>query len=183
MAKDYTALPYSEVRRRDRAVDDEAWIADFIARAPVGVLATVHGGQPFVNSNLFVYDAATHVIYMHTAKVGRTSGNIQADERVCFSTFEMGRLLPAPVALEFSVEYAGVVAFGRATVVEGKEAYHGLQLLLDKYFRHLRPGEHYRGATTQELNRTTVYRINIESWSGKRKQVAEDFPGAFFYGA
>jgi hypothetical protein len=26
-----------------------------------------------------------------------------------------------------------------------------------------------------------VYRIDIDSWSGKRKKEADDFPGAFFY--
>ena len=37
-------------------------------------------------------------------------------------------------------------------------------------------------ATADELARTAVYRIDIESWSGKRKQAEPDFPGAFFYG-
>ncbi|NJK79079.1 MAG: pyridoxamine 5'-phosphate oxidase family protein, partial [Chloroflexaceae bacterium] len=46
-----------------------------------------------------------------------------------------GRLLPADVALEFSVEYSGVMVFGSATIVQDEaEASHALQLLLDKYF-------------------------------------------------
>src|SRR5690606_1102922 len=108
--------------------------------------------------------------------------NVESDERVCFSVSEMGRLLPAPVALDFSVEYAGVVVFGRATVVTDRaEAERALQLLLDKYFPHLRPGRDYRPITPSELARTTVYRIQIEQWSGKKKEVAPDFPGAFWY--
>lgn len=92
----------------------------------------------------------------------------------------MGRLLPAPEALEFSVEYAGVVAFGRGRVVEDRqEARAALQMLLDKYAPHLRPGVDYRATTNDELRRTAVYRIDIETWSGKQKEVSEDFPGAF----
>jgi len=34
----------------------------------------------------------------------------------------------------------------------------------------------------EELARTSVYRIEITSWSGKKKAVEADFPGAFFYG-
>jgi hypothetical protein len=154
-----------------------------LSRAAVGTLATVFDGQPFINSNLFVYDEATHVIYLHTARVGRTRANIEQEERVCFSVSEMGRLLPADTALEFSVEYAGVVVFGRASILQdGDEARYGLQLLLNKYFPHLRPGVDYRPTTDEELARTAVYRITIDQWSGKQKQAAPDFPGAFRYG-
>ena len=34
----------------------------------------------------------------------------------------------------------------------------------------------------EELARTSVYRIEIKSWSGKKKAVEADFPGAFLYG-
>ena len=184
MPHDYATRERAEVRRRDRAVEDEAWIVALLRRAPMASLATVNEGQPFINSNLFVYDAERHVIYLHTARYGRTRANLEAEERVCLSVSEMGRLLPAEAALEFSVEYAGVVVFGRGTVVADEaEAFHGLQLLLDKYFPHLRPGEHYRESTAEELARTAVYRIAIEEWSGKRKAVPDAFPGAFRYPA
>ena len=183
MTIDYAARPPDTVRRKDRTVEDEAWIRAMLHRVPFGALATVHDGQPFINTNLFVFDEAAHVIYMHTAQVGRTRANVEADERVCFSVSEMGRLLPADTALEFSVEYAGVVVFGRATIVADEaEARRALQLLLDKYFAHLRPGRDYRAITPEELARTAVYRISIEHWSGKKKEVGADFPGAFLYG-
>ncbi|MCZ7546921.1 MAG: pyridoxamine 5'-phosphate oxidase family protein [Anaerolineae bacterium] len=182
MTRDYVAQPYNQVRRTDRAMD-EAGIKALLHRAPFGALATVYDGQPFINSNLYVYDEAAHAIYLHTARVGRTRANIERDARVCFSVSEMGRLLPATEALEFSVEYAGVVVFGRATIVEDRDAARrALQMLLDKYFPHLHSGAHYRPITDDELARTTVYRVDIAQWSGKRKQAAPDFPGAFHYG-
>lgn len=175
--------PYNYVRRQDRAITDEGWIKSFLKRAAFGVLATVHDGQPFAHNNIFVYDEAAHAIYLHTARLGRTPTNLQTPAKVCFTVAEMGRLLPADTALEFSVEYAGVVIFGQGCTLEDPvEAEHGLQILLDKYFPHLRPGEHYRPIQPEELKRTAVYRIDIESWSGKQKKVEEDFPGAFRYG-
>lgn len=183
MGRDYLKSAPTEVRRADRAVDDDAWIRAFLREQPVGVLATVYDGRPYLNSNLFVYDESQNCIYMHTAHVGRTQANVSVSEPVCFTAFSMGRLLPAPVALEFSVEYASVVVFGRATVLAGREeATCGLQLLLDKYAPHLRPGRDYRPVVDEELKRTAVYRIDIDQWSGKRKVVADDFPGAFLYG-
>lgn len=174
---------FTHVRRQDRAVEDEGWITAFLQRAPVGILATASDGQPFVNSNLFVYDPAAHAIYLHTARTGRTRVNVETNPAVCFHVYEMGRLLPADTALEFSVEYGGVTVFGRGQVIANPdEARHGLQLLLDKYFPHLHPGQDYRPITDDELARTAVYRIDIDAWSGKRKAVEEEFPGAFWYG-
>jgi nitroimidazol reductase NimA-like FMN-containing flavoprotein (pyridoxamine 5'-phosphate oxidase superfamily) len=179
---DLLTRPANQVTRKDRAVDDDEWLRALLRRAPLGTLATVHDGQLFLNSNLFVYDEAAHAIYLHTARVSRTRANVQLDERVCFTATELGRLLPASAALEFSVEYASVVAFGRcAIVVEPEEARLWLQLLLDKYAPHLRPGVDYRPPVAEEIRRTTVYWMQIERWSGKRKHVAADFPGAFWY--
>ena len=183
MPRDDAAQPPNRVRRADREISDEGWIRVFLHRAPLAALAMVSAaGQPFINSNLFVYDEAHHCIYMHTAREGRTKATVLQNARVCLSVSEMGRLLPATEALEFSVEYAGVVIFGTAEVVsEEQEAARALQLLLDKYFPHVQAERDYRPATPAEVRRTAVYRIAIEAWSGKRKPAAADFPGAFNY--
>ncbi len=172
--------PRSEVRRRDRAKEDE-WVRAFLSRAPYGFLATVdESGQPYLNSNIFVYDEAAHCVYLHTHRTGRTRTNFDAGEKVAFSVATMGRLLPADTALEFSVEYSGATVFGRGRVVEDPvEAKSALQMLLNKYAPHLEVGRDYRATTDAELARTAVYRIDIETWSGKQKAVEPDFPGAF----
>jgi nitroimidazol reductase NimA-like FMN-containing flavoprotein (pyridoxamine 5'-phosphate oxidase superfamily) len=174
--------PRTAMRRQDRAVDEAAWIRRFLHTAPAGMLATADGDQPFLHMNLFVYDEDAGAIYLHTARTGRTPDNLAANPRVCFGVMEMGRLLPADTALEFSVEYAGVMVFGRVTVVTDEaEAARALQLLLDKYAPHLTAGEDYRPPIPSEIRRTGVFRLDIEEWSGKKKEVPADFPGAFWY--
>lgn len=175
--------PLNAVRRADRAVNDDAWIIDLLHRVPMAAIATTRDGQPFINSNLFVYDEARHAIYTHTAAHGRTRSNIDADERVCVSVSEMGRLLPAPTTFNMSVEYSGVAIFGRGRVVDDpaeKEA--GLLLLVQRYFPHLEPAADYRTPDARELALTSLYRIDIDAWSGKRKHV-DDHPGAYDYAA
>jgi len=186
MARDWGAGAPTAVRRADRAVEDDEWIRAALDAAPYGTLATAAAGQPFLNGNLFVYDRAAHAIYLHTARVGRTAANVDAagmdGAAVCFGIFRMGRLLPAPEALEFSVEYEGVTVFGTAhRVGDRDEARRALQLLLDRYAPHLRPDRDYRGVTDDELARTAVWRVDIEEWVGKRKSAPADFPGAFIY--
>jgi nitroimidazol reductase NimA-like FMN-containing flavoprotein (pyridoxamine 5'-phosphate oxidase superfamily) len=182
MPRDYSSLPRTKMRRSDREVTDEAWMKALLQRAPVGTLATIHDGQPFLNNNLFVYDEIGHVIYLHTARMGRTRANVESYDRVCFSVYEMGRLLPADTALSFSVEYASVIIFGTATrISDTKRATDALHLLLRKYAPHLQAGQDYRPVVPEELARTSVYCITIEEWSGKKKEVPEDFPGAYRY--
>ena len=183
MPIDYASRPPNQMRREDKA-QDEGWIKAMLRRVPFGALATAYEGQPFVHTNLFAYDEAAHAIYFHTAREGRTRANVEANGRACFSISEMGRLLPDEEALEFSVEYKGVAVFGRVTVLEEKaEQRHALQMLLDRYFPHLKPGQDYRPITDEELARTTVYKLAIESWSGKKSEGRPDHPGAFFYGS
>lgn len=168
------------IRLADRAVDDDVWIKAFLDRAAYATWATAVDNQPFINTNTFIYDADRHAIYMHSGYEGRTHRNVLANDRVCLSVSEMGRLLPADRAIAFSVEYASVVVFGRAKVVSDEaEARAALQGLLDKYFPHLKPGVDYADMPSDEIARTCVYRIDIEEWSAKRNAKPKDFPGAF----
>lgn len=160
----------TRVRRRDREITDQAQIADFLHKAQVGFIATSVADQPFINSNLFWYDDAHRKIYFHTAREGRTQENVTTNPQVCFTIGELGSLLPAPTALEFSAEYQGVCVFGQAQIVEDQaEQRRGLQGLLDKYFPDLKPGEDYRPITEDELEQTCLFTIEIETWSGKMK--------------
>jgi uncharacterized protein len=173
--------PINQPRRQDRATDDD-WIRAFLRRSPFGMLATQWQEQPFLKPVLFAYDQAAHAIYIHGALEGRMRTNLEANLRVCFSVAEMGRLLPADTAMEFGVEYASAVVFGRAVVIsDPDEATRGLQLILDKYFPHMKPGQDYRPIIPEELNITAVYRIDIQAWSGKEEVAKEDFPGAFLF--
>jgi nitroimidazol reductase NimA-like FMN-containing flavoprotein (pyridoxamine 5'-phosphate oxidase superfamily) len=145
-------------------------------------MATSHEGQPFTNTRQYVYDEAANAIYMHGAKTGRTPAVIAVNNKVCFSVSKMGRLIPADEAVEVTVEFSGVMLFGRVTIVHDQaEANHALQLLMNKYFPHLKPVEDYRPIEPEDLKITAVFRIDIESWSGKEKSLKGDPPGAFYF--
>jgi nitroimidazol reductase NimA-like FMN-containing flavoprotein (pyridoxamine 5'-phosphate oxidase superfamily) len=177
------ALHINEPRRKDRAKDDD-WIRNYLHKVPFGMLATEYDGQPFIKPTEYAYDETENAIYIHGALVGRMRTNIEKNPRVSFCIAEMGRLLPADTAKEVGVEYTSVVVFGTAVVLtDADQARHGLQLLLDRYFPHLKSGVDYREILPSELDSTAVYRISIDSWSGKEDRAREDFPGAFYYQA
>lgn len=165
-----TVEEWTRLRRSDRAMSDPAEIEALLHRAPFGFTATSIDDQPFLHSGLFWYDSSSRRIYFHTARLGRTRDNVLGNPRVCFAVAEIGRLFPAKTAMEFSNEYAGVCVFGRARLVDDEgEKRRGLQGLLDKYFPQLRPGVDYREITEEEMALTSVFAIEVDGWSGKRK--------------
>ncbi len=177
------SIKINQPTRKDRA-KDESWIKAFLHRVPFGALATEHDGQPFVKPTSFVYAEQENSIYIHGALVGRMHTNLETNPRVSFCVAEMGRLLPADTAMEVGVDYASVVVFGQAELLtDADQARHGLQLLLDRYFPQRKPGVDYREIQPHELDITSVYRIKIESWSGKEDRARPDFPGAFTFQA
>ena len=161
----------TKIRRQDRAITDDAWIAYFLGKAEYGVFATCKDGQPFTVARNFAYDPQKHVIYFHGARKGRTFENVGDGRAVNLNVSEMGEWIVADRAMNFGVKYKGVVVFGRLTVVEdADEAKLGLQLLMDKYFPALRPGVDYEAATDEDLKVTAIFRVDIEAWSGKEKK-------------
>jgi nitroimidazol reductase NimA-like FMN-containing flavoprotein (pyridoxamine 5'-phosphate oxidase superfamily) len=170
MPKDYNldTQPPNHQRRKELAMDD-AWIEAFLMRSRIGHIATRWDEQPFITPTTFWYDPARREIYFHSNIVGRTRANANHASQVCFEACEAGRLLPSNVALEFSIQYESVIAFGRIRVLdEFDEKRRVLQGLLDKYFPEMTPGKEYRPITDGEIKRTSVYAIAVESWSGKR---------------
>jgi len=171
--------PINQPLRKNRARGD-AWIKSFLHRGAYGMLATEHEGQPFIKPVNYAYAEGENAIYFHGALKGRMRVNIEHNPRVSFCVAEMGRLLPAETARGVGVEYASVVVFGRVELTSDPEqTQHGLQLLLDRYFPHMKAGIDYREITVQDLKDTAVYRLAIEALSGKATQVKRDFPGAF----
>ena len=159
----------ANAQRRPQHVLDEASTRQLIERARVGHIATLWDDQPFINPTTFWYDAERHAINFHSNLAGRVRANAEQQARVCFEASEYGRLLPSNVALEFSLQYESVVAYGTALVLEDfAEKRRALYGLTSKYFPAMAAGREFRPITDQELKRTSVYAIRIESWSGKR---------------
>lgn len=168
MSQPFSSEELVAVRRADRAITDDAEIAGLLRQADVCRIATAVNDQPFISANIFWYDGER--IFFHTADEGRTLTNVRQNPRVCLEVDWRGRWLPAKTALAFSVEYTGVVVFGRACLLEdAAEKERALQGILNKYFPDLKPGVDYRPITPEELAKTAVFAVDVEAWSGKRK--------------
>ena len=156
-------------QRLTEYAQDDDWIRAFLKKADVGHIATHWAQQPFITSSTFVYDEENHRIIFHSNIVGRVRKNSEQYPEVCFEASHYGRFLPSNIALEFSMQYESVIAFGKIHIIENAaEKEKALYALIEKYFPDKKPKKDYRPITEQELKRTSVYEIKIDSWSGKR---------------
>ncbi|MBT3322720.1 MAG: pyridoxamine 5'-phosphate oxidase family protein [Anaerolineae bacterium] len=161
----------SKMRRKDREITDKDWIVALLNRAGYGVLATCKDGQPFTVARNFSYNTGNHVIYFHGARKGRTFEQAESGAKANLNVSEMGDLLVAERAMNFGVEYKGVVVFGQLSIVDDPvEAKRALQLLMNKHFPKLKPDVDYEATTDIDLKVTAVIRMDISSWSGKEKK-------------
>ena len=160
--------PVINKMRHPKYARDEEWIVDFLNEAPIGHIATRTDNQPYLTSTLFWYSPEQHEIYFHSNITGHTRSNAERFPEVCFEANKVGKMLPSNLALEFSMQYQSVIAFGKIRIVENEaDKRKFLYGLIEKYFPGMVSGEHYRPITDKELKRTSVYAISIEKWSGK----------------
>ena len=168
MPRDYQYETPTALQRLPEYQRDDEWIGAFLREAKVGHIASARDDQPFLNPTTFWYDEAHHQIIFHSNVAGRIRSNIESNSKVAFEASELGKMLPANVALEFSLQFRSVVVFGTARLVnDPEEARRVLYGLIHKYFPAMTAGKEFREITDKELKRTSVYAIQIEEWSGK----------------
>ena len=169
MPRDYQNRSPAAFQRLPEYQRDDAWIRAFLREARVGHIASARrNGQPFLNPSTFWFDEANHQIIFHSNVAGRIRSNIESNPKVCFEASELGKLLPANVALEFSLQFRSVIIFGSVRLISDPEEARRLMYgLIHKYFPAMTPGREFREITDKELKRTSVYAIQIAEWSGK----------------
>jgi len=168
MPRNYENQSPIAFQRRQHLTRDDDWIRAFLKEVKVGHIATSSDRQSFINPTTFWYDEAHHQIVFHSNVAGRVRSNVESNPKVSLEASELGKLLPSNVALEFSLQFRSVVVFGIARLVtDPAEARHLLYGLIGKYFPSMSAGKEFREITEKELRATSIYVIQIESWSGK----------------
>ena len=153
------------MRRSDREVTDFNDITGILSRSDTIRLGLRGSPYPYIVPLSFGFETKDgHIsIYFHGAKEGLKHELIRADNRVCVEADIFHQYVEVPGSL--STAYESFIGFGKALLVNGDEAEKGMALLLD-HCRH--PGMDYNRTA---LDVTAVYRVDIESFTGKRRTV------------
>ena len=121
-------------------------------------------GQPVVIPT--GYARADDNLYIHGSQASRMLRTLAGGIDVCVTVTLLDGLVLARSAFHHSVNYRSVVIFGRATIVEDREA---KLAALFAFSEHVVPGRwnDVREPTEQELKATTVLSLPLEEVSAK----------------
>jgi nitroimidazol reductase NimA-like FMN-containing flavoprotein (pyridoxamine 5'-phosphate oxidase superfamily) len=121
-------------------------------------------GQPFVIPT--GYARAGDQLYIHGSQVSRMLRTLSGGIEICVAVTLVDGLVLARSAFHHSVNYRSVVIFGRATLIEEREA---KLAALFAFSEHVIPGRWYdvRQPTDQELKATTVLALPLSEASAK----------------
>jgi len=153
------------MRHPERAIKDFADQANVLHRCNVIRLGFNDENGPYVVPLSFGYEAADGkiTIYVHGAPTGRKAGllamggpvTVEAD--LCHGFRETGHGI--------TCEYESLMGTGRAVLLTDAEAMHGLQLIITHAGYAAFPLD------KSVLPRVQVYRIDLISFTGKRRTV------------
>lgn len=154
-----------DIRRQDRLLEKEKAF-ELLQKGEYGVLSmqTEEGGAYGIPVN-YVWDGDSS-IYIHCAPQGRKLRCIRHCNRVSFCIVGKTHI----ISNQFTTEYESLILSCKAhTELNEEERMHALHLLLDKYS----PNDKVVGMKYAEKSflRTRIIRLNIETGSGKCKEV------------
>jgi len=150
------------IRRADRALTNEQAI-EILQKGEYGILSTVSDdGQPYGVPVSFTY--VNNTLYFHCAVEGHKLDNLASNPRISFCVVGATEVLPD----KFATRYESAIVFGKASELTGDEKHSGLTALLKKYSTaFLEKGERY---INSDIEKTRVFKIEIESLSGKARK-------------
>jgi len=153
----------TEPRRKDRTMKTSHEKELLLERTSVGRLAvTTEEGPYIVAVNYLFFEGS---IYFHSGLSGRKIEALRADPRLCFLIDEVGPQVLWEQGCGISQIYKSVVCFGKAEFVEDPVEKRGM---LERMIRKYVPSNYpLPPMTDQNVEKTAVVRIIIESMSGK----------------
>ncbi len=154
------------MRKAEREIKNFEDIIDVLDRCETVRIGFSGNEYPYVVPMSFGYEIISGkvVVYVHGAKEGLKHDLITKNNRVCVEADIFHRY--ASTGHGVTAEYESIIGFGVAEKVDHDDAVKGLDLLM----KHCRV-EGYSAAQCIALGITTVYRITLDSITGKKRFV------------
>ena len=157
-----------ELRRKERGMKTSRDMELLLERMPVGRLAVTTAEGPYIAAVNYVFMGGS--IYFHSGLAGRKMEALRADSRVCFMVDEIGPQVLWEQGCGINQIYKSVICFGKAELVESPlEKRVILERMVQKYVPSSYP---HSPMKDQNIEKTAVVRIVIESMSGKANELS-----------
>ena len=149
------------MRKPEKQINDPREIHAILQRAEVLRLGMCgDDGWPYVVPMSF--GATEDAIYMHGSKKGKRFELLQQNNKVCFEVDLDVEIRKAAEPCKWSARFQSVIGYGRVELLEGDQKAQGLNIIMKKF-----SGQEFE-YSQKVLDVTAVFRLNIESMTGKR---------------
>jgi len=157
------------MRRKEREITDRLEIEKIIDAAAVCRIGMSDGTTPYIVPVNFYYEGDSSgggTFYFHSAAGGMKIDILRHRPAVCIEIDLPGDVTAAGSPCEYGFSYRSVIAFGKAVELEaGEEKQRALTKLFERYVESGAFAE--RAIDPKQTARTSVWRIDIESMTGK----------------
>jgi uncharacterized protein len=150
------------MRRAEKEISARDRLEAVIRDARVCHLAMVDGDRPYVVPLSFGY--ADNTLFFHSARAGRKIEILRRNPNVCFEFDIDCAAIPAARVCAWGMSYRSVVGFGRAVFLDSAA---DKQAALEVISRHYAAPGADVAMRTEDVERTLVFRVDIEQVSGK----------------
>jgi nitroimidazol reductase NimA-like FMN-containing flavoprotein (pyridoxamine 5'-phosphate oxidase superfamily) len=159
---------------RERGVQDRAETYAILDEGLVAHVGFVDpdSGEPTVIPVAYARDGDT--LLLHGSTGSRMFRALKAGAQICVTVTILDGLVVARSAFNSSMNYRSVMAFGRASVLEGEEQGRALDVITE----HLIPGmtAYGRPATAKEMAQTMVLSLPLDDVTAKKREGGANDP-------
>lgn len=172
------AVPSTKLLRHpERSVPDEA--SDILLKSRVAHVGIVESGWPVVIPMTYAFDPGTpDVIHIHGAQMARILAGAATGAPACVTVTELSGLVYSKTALNHSMIYRSVVAFGRMRIVEDDATKRDVfRQMIGRYFADRTEGRDYSAPTEAHLAMTRLVAVDVIAWNAKSRKHGAAGPG------
>lgn len=156
------------MRRKDREITEPAEILALIDKCKVCRLGLSENDQPYIVPLNFGYTFEGQVLtlFFHSAHEGKKIGLMRQNRRACFEIDCDHQLIETETACGHGFLFSSVIGFGTVSFInEAAEKTRALNILM----KHQTGKDIPYRYTEAELNAVCVYKMDVDSFTGKRK--------------
>ena len=153
------------MRRKDKEISEFEQIEVILKRERVCRIALSENNIPYLVPLSYGY--ANKTLYFHSAPEGKKIEILRANPKLCFEIESNLEVVPNPLPCKWGMKFETVIGDGSAEFIEDLSAkLEALKIIMNQY------GSTYSdNIKTEILQNTTVFKVEIQSMSGKRSGI------------
>ena len=158
------------MRRKDKEITDVDEKLNIIKKCKVCRLGLSENNVPYIIPLNYGYNFEnnTLTLFFHSAMEGKKLEIIKNNNNACFEINCETKLIEAEKACNYGYAFKSIIGFGKIIVLENEtEKINGLNLIM----KHQTEKETVYNFTHDDVKNVCVYKMIVETFTGKQKEV------------